>query len=143
MLIAFTMLSVTAIGAEPDEEQFCKSALEAQAARFSGMIAKDIVTLDELLLDELSYGHTSGWTESKTSFLSTIESKVIEYIDITPGDLKCQIYGEAAILTGQSAMNLMVRGQPLEINIRFLEVAYREDARWRLLAWQSVRLPDD
>ena len=144
-ILALVVLAIssTAFAAGSTDDLACNNALESQAARFSGMMTKDVAILDELLAEDLSYGHTRGWIESKASFLSTIESGVIEYINISPSNLICRIAGDTAILTGESAMKLIVRGQPVDFSIKFLEVAYQAAGRWQLLAWQSVRLPDD
>jgi hypothetical protein len=43
-------------------------------------------------------------------------------------------------MTGLSYMQGLVRGEPVSIKIRFLEVFGRVDDFWRLIAWQSVKL---
>jgi hypothetical protein len=107
------------------------------------MISEDVVALGELLAEDLSYSHTSGWTETKSGFLSTIETKTIDYVGISPSNISCRLYNKTAIITGDSAMSLLVRGDPLQLSIRFLDVSYEVDGTWLLIAWQSVRLKDE
>ena len=95
------------------------------------------------IAEDLSYSHTSGWTETKSGFLSTIESKAIDYVGILPSNLSCRLHNKTAIIIGDSAMSLLVQGEPLQLSIRFLDVSYEVDGAWFLIAWQSVRLKDE
>lgn len=106
----------------------------AQLARISAMINADIDKLNELLTDDLTYAHTTGWTETKTGYLETIKSGRINYISFVPRDVEIRIYGGTAVSTGKVDVNL---GRT-DFTIRFLEVQRKEDGIWKLTAWQSV-----
>ncbi len=108
--------------------------LNAQSSRISAMIDADIEKLSDFLSDDLTYAHTTGWTETKTGYLETIESGKINYISFIPKDVEIRIYGETAVLTGKVDVNL---GRT-DFTIRFLEVQYKVDGVWKLTAWQSV-----
>ena len=116
-----------------------QGALDSQSARLQAMIDVDIDTLEEYLADELTYAHTTGWTETKSEFLSTVESRTIDYVSATPRDVEIRIYEDIAVITGLSDMRGLVRGEPVSLTIRFLEVSIRAENIWRLVAWQSVR----
>ena len=111
-----------------------QEVLKAQSARISAMIGADIEKLDGLLTDNLTYAHTTGWTETKTGYLETIKSGRINYISFVPKDVEIRIYGETAVLTGKVGVNL---GRT-DFTIRFLEVQRKVDGIWKLTAWQSV-----
>ena len=134
------MVTGLAEAAEPGVQAECQRAVDAQAARFSAMISEDVIGLSELLAEDLNYSHTSGWAETKSGFLSTIESKSIDYVGISPSNLSCRLYDNTAIIIGDSAMSLVVQGEPVQLSIRFLDVSYEVDGAWFLIAWQSVRL---
>ncbi len=108
--------------------------LNAQSSRISAMIDADIDKLNNLLTDDLTYAHTTGWTETKTGYLETIKSGRINYISFVPKDVEIRIYGETAVLTGKVDVNL---GRT-DFTIRFLEVQRKVDGTWKLTAWQSV-----
>lgn len=145
--VPLTLCVLTVIGmaeaAEPGSQGACQRAIDAQASRFSAMISEDVVALGELLAEDLSYSHTTGWTETKSGFLSTIETKTIDYVGILPSNISCRLHNKTAIITGESAMSLLVQGDPLQLSIRFLDVSYEVDGNWFLIAWQSVRLKDE
>jgi hypothetical protein len=111
-----------------------QEVLNAQSSRIYAMIDADIDKLNDLLTDDLTYAHTTGWTETKTGYLETIKSGRINYISFVPKDVEIRIYGETAVLTGKVDVNL---GRT-DFTIRFLEVQCKEDGIWKLTAWQSV-----
>ena len=116
--------------------------IAAQESRFSA-ISADINTLQNLLTDEMSYAHTTGWTETKSDFLNTIESKKIDYLSIDSKDLEVRIYENTAVITGLADVKLLVRDEIREFTIRFLEVDRQVDDSWKLVAWQSVKNLDN
>ena len=117
--------------------------LASQDARFRAMIEEDLATLDGLLADDLHYSHTKGNVESKAQFLSTIDSKRIDYLAAKRRDVEVRLFGNTAVVTGLSDMDLMFRGEHMIFTIRFLEVSRRVDTNWQLVAWQSVRFTAD
>ena len=128
------VLANSANAGELEEE-----AVAAQSARFQAMIDGDLPTLSDLLLDDLHYSHTRGDVETKSQFLSTIESNRIDYLGAEPRDVEVRVFGDTAVITGLSDMDLTVRGERMVFTIRFLEVSRKDDSGWKLLAWQSVR----
>jgi hypothetical protein len=117
--------------------------LASQDARFRAMIEEDLAKLNGLLVDDLHYSHTRGNVESKAQFLSTIESKRIDYLAAKRRDVEVRLFGNTAVVTGLSDMDLIVRGEHMIFTIRFLEVSRRVDTNWQLVAWQSVRFGGD
>jgi len=103
------------------------------------MIEEDVDELGKLLADDLHYSHTKGRVESKAQFLSTIETKQIDYIAAKRRDVEVSLFGNTAVITGLSDMTLIWRREQQEFTIRFLEVAHKVDSDWRLVACQSVR----
>jgi len=130
---------VTVTTAEELEDE----VLASQGARLRAMIDEDVDALSELLADDLHYSHTRGNVESKAQFISTIQSKRIDYLAATPRDVRARLFGDTAVITGLSDMKLIYRGEQLEFTIRFLEVSHKVDANWQLVAWQSVRYDPD
>ncbi|WP_345275985.1 nuclear transport factor 2 family protein [Litoribaculum gwangyangense] len=108
--------------------------LEAQSTRITAMINADIEKLNNILDDDLTYSHTTGWTETKSGYLETIKSGRINYEKFIPRNVEVRIYGEIAVLTGKVDVNL---GRT-DFTIRFLEVQRKMDGIWKLTAWQSV-----
>ena len=140
ILLAHFVIAQEAVSDDAGTEQ---SALEFQSARFKAMIEEDMETLADFLADDLTYSHTTGWTETKSEFLSTVESRSIDYMAIAPSEVEVRIYGDVAVLTGLSKMQGAVGDRELSFTIRFLDVSRRVGSSWQLVAWQSVRLPEE
>jgi ketosteroid isomerase-like protein len=100
-------------------------------------------SLEGFLADDLTYSHATGWTETKSGFLSTVESRSIDYISMTPEDVAVRIYGDVAVMTGIAKMQGAVGDRKVSLTIRFLDVSRRVGDTWQLVAWQSVKMPED
>ncbi len=111
-----------------------QEVLNAQSARISAMIEADIEKLNVLLAEDLTYAHTTGWAETKSGFLETVQSKRIDYLSFVPRDVEVRIFENTAVLTGLVDANL---GRT-DFTIRFLEIQRQVDGMWQLVAWQSV-----
>ena len=137
-LLLAAVFSVALVGVA-DASNLEQEVIAYQGARFRAMIEEDVDELGKLLADDLHYSHTKGRVESKAQFLSTIETKQIDYIAAKRRDIEVRLFGNTAVITGLSDMTLIWRGEQREFTIRFLEVAHKVDSGWRLVAWQSVR----
>ena len=140
--VIFAAQIIVGCAAVADDATVEQSALEFQLSRFKAMVDADIGLLETYLADDLTYSHTTGWTETKSEFLRTVESGKIDYLAVEPRDVLVRIYGEVAVMTGLSEMQGAVDGRTVSFTIRFLDVSRRVGDAWQLVAWQSVRMPD-
>ena len=138
----FTAQLMLGDAAIADQESVAQSASEFQVSRFKAMVDADIEALEEFLADELTYAHTTGWTETKSEFLSTVETGKINYMAIAPADITVRMYDDVAVMTGLADIKGTVDDRQLSFTIRFLDVSRRVGDTWQLVAWQSVRMPD-
>ena len=136
------LLAPTVWGQEPDSGSPERDVLQVQARRFQAMMDVDVEELDAILADDLTYTHTTGQKETKDEFLSALSSRRIKYEKIEPTEALVRIHDSTAVVTGISAMRVLVREQHYSLSIRFIEVYQKKDENWRLVAWQSTRLPE-
>lgn len=135
------LLFLPVVLAEFDARQ--QSAIDAQAARLKATIDADIEALETFLAEDLTYGHNTGWVETKSQYLATVESGTLDYLSATPRDVEVRIYGDIAVITGLADLTGLLRGEPVALTIRFLEVSRRVGESWQLTAWQSVKATAD
>ncbi len=112
-----------------------------QAARFQAMLSADVAALNDVLADDLTYTHTTGTIDSKSSMIENISSGAVNYELIEPTDTKIRLYGDVAVVTGSSNMRVSAGEQLHELSIRFIEVYVFDNENWRLVSWQSTRIP--
>ena len=60
-------------------------------------------------------------------------------MSVDRGTPTVRVYGPTAVLTGSADM--VLRGQPDTIRLRYTLVYAKRDGRWQMVAWQSTRLP--
>lgn len=114
--------------------------LKQQSARFTAMIEADVVKLETLLADDLTYGHTGGSTETKIGFIETVNTERVDYVSFVPSDLNVRVYENTAVLTGFIDVKVIVEKEEFVFTTRFLEVQRKVDGNWILTAWQPVIL---
>ncbi len=108
--------------------------------RFQAMIAGDLATLNRILADDLTYGHSNGQMETKAEFLARIKSGDLKYKSVRREDVQVRVMGRAAVVTGQAAMEVRSKGEDLSLLIRFTDVYVNRGGRWEMVAWQSTRI---
>lgn len=116
--------------------------LIAEHARTTALEKSDLVALDKILGDDLTYVHASGQVDTKASLLEAIRSGEVLYISWHANRLNARVLGDAAVVDGNYAVRVMdrrVKPDPFDINILILAVYARRNGRWQQIAWQSTR----
>jgi hypothetical protein len=109
--------------------------------RYAAMVRADTAALRPLLDDGLSYTHSNAMVETKESHLAAIGSRRTVYEALTPVSLAYRLVGELAIGTGLVSAQGALEGTAFDVTLRVTTVHARQDGTWRLLAWQSTRVP--
>ena len=114
---------------------------QAEGRRFAAMVRADTASLRPLLDDGLSYTHSNAMVETKESHLAAIGSRRTVYQALTPVSLSYRLVGEVAIGSGIVAAKGSLEGTGFDVLLRVTTVHARGEGTWRLLAWQSTRIP--
>ena len=117
-----------------------QEVLLVEQERVAAVISANVARLQQLLSDDLTYTHSSALVESKSDFLNSIKSGTIKYEAMNHKMVKVSLYGDTAVLRGQSDVKLQSKGQPASFQIRFIAVYVKKDGRWQMTAWQSTRM---
>ena len=129
-----------ALAASPAATKVEKAILDLETQRFKVMMEGDIKTLDSLLAPDLSYSHSSGWTQTKDEFIESIRTRELEYKEIKPDAMQVRVYGSTAVVTGRAQVRAKTKGQENAFELRFLDVYVKRKGKWQMVAWQSARL---
>jgi len=112
-----------------------------EEARYRAMIAGDLDALGRFLSDRLTYTHSTALTESKAEYLASVAKGVFKYRDIKISERAIREVGDAVLVTGRIAIDVLINGQPRLLQSRFLNVWAEEGGDWRMIAWQSTPIP--
>ena len=123
----------------PDNSQ---TVIDLDKKRMDATVSKDVATLNALLSDTLIYTHSSARVDTKQSLIGALESGATVYTSIEPSEVKAQDLGTAVVLTGLARITVVVSGKPNSLILRFTDVYANQDGQWKMVTWQSTRLPE-
>jgi len=109
----------------------------AERQRFEAMMDRDVVALDTLLDDEMSYVRAGGGLQSRPEFINAIKDQKVVYESITPSKVRVRVFEGLALATGHSEMRVRNAAGIKTFGVRFTELYVRRDGHWLLTAWES------
>jgi ketosteroid isomerase-like protein len=105
---------------------------------------KDVATLAPLLADDFLYRTHFGAEADKAAFLESIASFPIEILSLRGEELKVNVYGDTAVLTGvQIAEARPPEGETEESAVAFTDVFLRRNGQWLMVLAYGVELPSE
>jgi hypothetical protein len=112
----------------------------AERKRFDAMMKRDLVALDTLLDDELTYVPGKGSIQSRKEFIDAIKKRSTVYDSIAARDVRVRVYHGLALATGRADQQIRNSKGSSKSTVRFTEVYVRREGRWLLTAWEAKRL---
>ncbi|MBK9016377.1 MAG: nuclear transport factor 2 family protein [Saprospiraceae bacterium] len=137
-ILLFSLLLIATIGFSQSKKQLKIEALERQ--RFEAMTTKNLAFLRNVLADDLTYVHSNGLLENKEQHLANISSGKLVYSTMLPEEIKVRVHGKSAVITGIVKVTGILNEKPFDIRLRYTDFYIKEKGKWRLTAWQSLRL---
>ena len=119
-----------------------QTIIELDKKRMTAMAQKDVAALKTMLCKGLVYTHSSGRQDTKESLLAGMESGSTVYTSMVPSEVKAQDLGNAVVLTGVAAISVDSKGKSNSFRVRFTDVYENQNGTWRMITWQSTKLPE-
>ena len=110
--------------------------------RMQAMVDQDAAKLKNMICKDLIYTHSSARLDTKESLIGNMESGATVYKACTPSDVEAFDLGDSVVLTGRADITVEAHGNPNSFSVRFTDVWQNQDRTWRMVAWQSTKLPD-
>lgn len=104
------------------------------------MINPDKNQLEKLVAENLSYGHSSGAVDDKTTFVDKLVSGQSDFVNIDILEQSITITGKTAIVRHILQATTNDNGKPGEVKLRVLLVWLQQGGKWKLLARQAVKM---
>jgi hypothetical protein len=139
MLLSTLLLSIVAAPAfaQSKDEQAVASAVEALR---KALIDPDKATLDALVLDELTYGHSNGNIQDKAAFEAALLNKSSDFVTIDLTNQTVKVVGNTAWVRHTLTATTNDGGKPGSAHLSVLLIWVKQKGRWRLLARQAVKI---
>jgi hypothetical protein len=139
---AFALGAASLLHAAPTQAEGAEDAALNQAveALRKATLAQDKAKLEQLLADQVSYGHSGGRVENKTEVINGVMNRksVVKSIDFP--ELKVAVVGNGAVARHLWVSQSEMDGKPTTTKIGVLQVWQKQDGNWKLLARQGYKL---
>ncbi|RZJ85973.1 MAG: nuclear transport factor 2 family protein [Chryseobacterium sp.] len=104
------------------------------------MISPDSLALNKLVLNDLSYGHSSGKVETKQEFMHALLSGASDFVDINLTDQKIIVQNKTALVRHTLNAKTNDKNIPGTVKLHVLLIWSKEKAGWKLLGRQAVKV---
>jgi len=144
LLLALIFVVAVAVNAqEAAAPPLAKELLPLEKARVDTLVKGDLPGLEKFFASDLTYVHSSGVQESRTEFLDKLRTGERKYVSMEhdPG-VAVRSYGDAAILTGSTKVQVIFKGQTQNLHLRFTEAWQRRGKQWQVVAWQAPKIAE-
>ena len=142
LLACIAFLSLAAVSARAGDVAVSAAVRSADSERVSATPAADGARLNAILSDSLRYVHSSGHVDSKATYIQELTSHAMVYVTyeyqeqiITP------VAPTIALMAGRVAIGMKSAAGVKPLDINYLAVWREEGGSWKLLSWQSSRIP--
>lgn len=113
----------------------------AEDARYAAMIGGDMNVFASMLADEFVYHQPSGNVANKAAYVASLKSGDIKLTKAERYDVTIHVYGDTATAMGSTKVDLIMKGEPRQVDLRYLNVWVKRDGRWQLASRQSAYKP--
>ena len=121
------------------EQHVIQHLAQLEVRRRQAMIDGDMAFLENLYTDDLTYSHSDGQSDSKSSYLQGMRAGIWNYRGFESRQEQIRRVGECAVVTGLIDMDVIIRGEPMLLNSRYISVWREAETGWQMMAWQSTR----
>lgn len=135
-MIISSVFFMQATNAQSKQETAVANAVEQLR---KAMVDADSVMLDNLTMDELSYGHSGGHVDDKKEFIQKITSGKSDFVSINLSGQTITLSGKTAVVRHKLNAFTNDNGKPGEVHLLVLLVWQKTDGKWKLLARQAVK----
>ncbi|MFT2008255.1 nuclear transport factor 2 family protein [Pontibacter sp. 13R65] len=136
-LLAICLFWQLAVQAQTRNEKRVAAAVEIFR---TVLVNPDKVVLENVLSEELSFGHSSGNVEGKTTVIEKLVSGNTNWDMVQLTDQSIQVSGKTAIVRHRFIGELRSAETVEKINMHVLLVWQKHRGKWQLLARQAVKL---
>lgn len=117
-----------------------KAVADAVETLRTAMVDANEATLQEIALDELTYGHSSGLLEDKTQFVEALASGKSDFKNMDLTNQTITVVDNTALVRHELKADVVDKGNQASIHLGVLLVWQKQKGDWKLLARQAYKL---
>ncbi len=106
----------------------------------NAMISKNKQSLESLVSNDVSYGHSTGAVQNKAELVQDIMTGVVQFSSIVSENQKISLTDDLAIVRNNSSIKGNRGDTPLDLKIGILMVWKKQGDHWQLIARQGYKL---
>jgi len=103
------------------------------------MVDADSLTLNTITSEELTYGHSNGLIEDKSTYMNSLLSGKSDFTEINFENPDITVKGNVAWVRAIMKAKTMAAGKSNDVTLKVLYVWTKDDDIWKLLARQAVK----
>lgn len=130
------LFAFTSVAQSKDE----KAVADAVEQLRTAMINADKATLEKLVDEKLSYGHSGGHIDDKKEFVQKLTSGQSDFVTMDLAEQTISISNDVAIVRHTLSAKTNDNGKPGEVNLKVMLVWQKHKKNWILLARQAIKL---
>jgi ketosteroid isomerase-like protein len=127
----------TGLNAQSKDEKEVADAVEKLK---KAMVDGNREDLTNIVMDKLSYGHSSGHVDDKKEFVEKLASGASDFVSIDLSDQTISVSGKTAIVRHKLDAKSNDAGKPGEVHLFVLLIFQKDNKQWKLLARQAVKV---
>ena len=101
---------------------------------------RDTAFLEHHMSDDYVGTFPDGTVHDKKSEIQAVASGAVSITQMEPREMNVRVYGNAAVITGQSSVKATVDGREMAAELRFMDAWIQRDGRWQAVASQVTRI---
>lgn len=136
LVFAVSFLFLTGIMAQTKSERAVAAAAEKLKM---AMISGNQQDLEAVVMDELSYGHSSGMLDDKKLFIDKLVSGKSDFVEIDITDQSVQVINKTGIVRHTLSARTNDNNKAGTVTLKILLVFVKDHGQWKLLARQAVK----
>jgi len=100
----------------------------------------DAACIEQGVMEEYILTNSKGKITTRADDLAEARKRDPKYEIFENHDMKVQVHGDAAVVTGITHAKGISGGQPFDAEFRFTDTFVKDHGRWRLWAGQAIKI---
>jgi hypothetical protein len=139
LVLALTAAVITGAQAQTDKQSHATSAgskalIDLENKWVDALVKNDAATLDAIFADTYVDTDEQGHRGTKQDVMAVMKSGDLKIESIKLADMKVNVYGDAAVVTGSATQAGNYKDQALTAKIIFTDTFVRKNGKWVAVA---------